>query len=384
MSDSLTKDYTQKARKHSTKECSEIKSNLKRKRSNNDESDYNDVQLSAKIKRKISNLSSGSDKDTNINEKDLCATNQSPPQSAVSEVSPAKNSSKTPNVKYKPGPASSKKKTNSEKYTDRNATPRKTEENTDFTNSKISEIQNRKLDSSGILERLEISSGSNDTSDQSEEDESPLEQTEKQSSISKPKLRRKRKLKQEENSKIIPKQIHSMKTDKKRSQNDLEPDDETSNKPVEEEPNGSTSSENENDSVDSSPTIKKEEITKKSEKSNKKDLKENVTKKPGDNPRIVRLQRYLKEAGMARFFSSYIFMKLPNLYLIGIRVQNYKILWQNCKNDKARAEKLLELLHERGLKGKPSVSECRKIKRRFEREKEISELSKANIITTEG
>lgn len=59
-------------------------------------------------------------------------------------------------------------------------------------------------------------------------------------------------------------------------------------------------------------------------------------------------------------------------------------MWQNCKSDKARAEKLLELLHERGLRGKPSISECRKLKKRYETEKEIAELNRANIITSTG
>lgn len=44
----------------------------------------------------------------------------------------------------------------------------------------------------------------------------------------------------------------------------------------------------------------------------------------------------------------------------------------------------MELLHERGLKGKPSVSECRKLKKKFEREKEVSELNTSNIITSNG
>lgn len=68
----------------------------------------------------------------------------------------------------------------------------------------------------------------------------------------------------------------------------------------------------------------------------------------------------------------------------GIRVKNYKTLWDGCKSDKARAAKLLELLQERGLKGKPTISECRRLKRKYEREQEFMELNTSNIIETEG
>lgn len=70
--------------------------------------------------------------------------------------------------------------------------------------------------------------------------------------------------------------------------------------------------------------------------------------------------------------------------VIGIRVKNYKTLWEDCTSDKERAEKLLELLQEHGLKGKPSLSECRKLKRKNEREKEALELNTSNIIMSEG
>jgi hypothetical protein len=44
----------------------------------------------------------------------------------------------------------------------------------------------------------------------------------------------------------------------------------------------------------------------------------------------------------------------------------------------------MDLLRERGLKGKPSVTECRKIKKKFETEREVSELNTSNIITSNG
>lgn len=65
-------------------------------------------------------------------------------------------------------------------------------------------------------------------------------------------------------------------------------------------------------------------------------------------------------------------------------MKNYKTLWEGCKSDKARAEKLMQLLQERGLKGKPTIAECKKLKKKAEREKEIAELNTSNIINTTG
>ena len=65
-------------------------------------------------------------------------------------------------------------------------------------------------------------------------------------------------------------------------------------------------------------------------------------------------------------------------------MQNYKTLWEGCKSNKARAEKLMQLLRERGLKGNPSKSECIRIKKKYEEEKEIAELNASNIISSSG
>lgn len=71
-------------------------------------------------------------------------------------------------------------------------------------------------------------------------------------------------------------------------------------------------------------------------------------------------------------------------YVQGIRVKSYKTLWEGCKSNKARAEKLMDLLRERGLEGKPTLDDCRKLRKRYEREKEVAELNTSNIICTEG
>lgn len=228
------------------------------------------------------------------------------------------------------------------------------------------------LDKNGILEKLDNSSNTSSSSEDSEvEDPSNVENNvisrsssssksdEDPDSVLSSSIRKKKVLQKKANG--------TRKSGSSGSASDS--DDPVSRKTsnsstgkVEELPgclsSGSSSSE---ESENVSPQKKK--ATQKDEKSSKKETTKEK-KNPGDNPRIIRLQRYLKEAG--------------------IRVQNYKILWQNCKSDKARAQKLMELLHERGLKGKPSVSECRKLKKKFEREKEVSELNTSNIITSNG
>lgn len=65
-------------------------------------------------------------------------------------------------------------------------------------------------------------------------------------------------------------------------------------------------------------------------------------------------------------------------------MQNYKTLWEGCKSNKARADKLMQLLQERGLKGNPSKAECIRIKKKYEEEKEIAELNTSNIISSSG
>lgn len=68
-------------------------------------------------------------------------------------------------------------------------------------------------------------------------------------------------------------------------------------------------------------------------------------------------------------------------------MQNYNKLWEGCKSEKAKREKLLEdleLLRERGLDGKPSISKCRILKEKYERRKEVTELSTSNIIQSSG
>ncbi|CAB3368270.1 Hypothetical predicted protein [Cloeon dipterum] len=77
--------------------------------------------------------------------------------------------------------------------------------------------------------------------------------------------------------------------------------------------------------------------------------------------KIEKLKRYLKEAG--------------------INFVPYKKISEQCNgNGKKIAEKLLSLLHEKGLKGTPSIEKCRKLKKKLELKKDRESLDLGNII----
>ena len=45
---------------------------------------------------------------------------------------------------------------------------------------------------------------------------------------------------------------------------------------------------------------------------------------------------------------------------------------------------MLNLLQERGLKGRPTLSECRRLKKKYEKKQELAELNTSNIIGSSG
>lgn len=70
--------------------------------------------------------------------------------------------------------------------------------------------------------------------------------------------------------------------------------------------------------------------------------------------------------------------------MMGINIRNYDRLLSGCKSMKSKKEKLLNVMHERGLKGNPTQEKCKKLKKRLERKKELEELDTDNIIETSG
>lgn len=55
-----------------------------------------------------------------------------------------------------------------------------------------------------------------------------------------------------------------------------------------------------------------------------------------------------------------------------------------CKSNSERAAKMLDLLHEKGLEGEPTISKCKQLKVEDLAKKEIEDLDPNLIIQTEG
>jgi len=91
-----------------------------------------------------------------------------------------------------------------------------------------------------------------------------------------------------------------------------------------------------------------------------KGSRSNGKQKDGESAKLLRLKKYLTVAG--------------------IKIQNYSKLFEDCKSKKSKETKLLELLESKGLKGKPTLEKCKKLRKKIEREKEVAELDLGNII----
>lgn len=134
-----------------------------------------------------------------------------------------------------------------------------------------------------------------------------------------------------------------------------------------------SSSDSGSDSSHTEKTAKSAEARRKSENkkrksdsdssSSKEDTKKEKRRKnkaPDEDKRIISLKKYLKTAG--------------------IRVHNYADLWKDCRSNKARAQKLLSLLEENGLKGRPTIEKCKKLRKKIETRREVEELDLANVM----
>lgn len=62
----------------------------------------------------------------------------------------------------------------------------------------------------------------------------------------------------------------------------------------------------------------------------------------------------------------------------------HKFISIGCKSNSERAEKMLELLREKGLEGEPSISKCKQLKVDYLTKREIEDLDPNLIIQTEG
>lgn len=55
-----------------------------------------------------------------------------------------------------------------------------------------------------------------------------------------------------------------------------------------------------------------------------------------------------------------------------------------CKSHQDRANRILELLHEKGLEGEPTIAKCKELRKQLSAKKEIAELDTSVIIQAEG
>ncbi|KAG8236369.1 hypothetical protein J437_LFUL016818 [Ladona fulva] len=66
--------------------------------------------------------------------------------------------------------------------------------------------------------------------------------------------------------------------------------------------------------------------------------------------------------------------------MAGIRIGNYNNFFSGCKSTTAKVKKLEDLLEEKGLKGRPTIEKCKKLRKKLDRQREIAELDMDNII----
>lgn len=100
------------------------------------------------------------------------------------------------------------------------------------------------------------------------------------------------------------------------------------------------------------------------EKNSGRDKQEKGKKPVTENKRITSLKRYLR--------------------LAGIHTVTYSKVLQNCRGNKAKVEGLLDLLRKEGLKGKPSIQKCKRLRKKIETRREVQELDVGNIMEEKG
>uniref|UniRef100_A0A8D8RAZ3 HIRA-interacting protein 3 n=1 Tax=Cacopsylla melanoneura TaxID=428564 RepID=A0A8D8RAZ3_9HEMI len=98
------------------------------------------------------------------------------------------------------------------------------------------------------------------------------------------------------------------------------------------------------------------------EKKETKSSKSSKQKNPHNDPRIVRLKKYLS--------------------LAGIRINCYAEFWEDCKSIKAKQAKMVQHMQKLGLKGVPTKASCAKLRKKLERKREIEALDMSNILDT--
>lgn len=69
------------------------------------------------------------------------------------------------------------------------------------------------------------------------------------------------------------------------------------------------------------------------------------------------------------------------LNIAGVKVKSYNDIWANCRSNDAKIKCLKELLKKNGMKGRPSLEKCKRLREENEKMREVSELDASNIIS---
>ncbi|KAL1464905.1 hypothetical protein WDU94_004510 [Cyamophila willieti] len=93
-----------------------------------------------------------------------------------------------------------------------------------------------------------------------------------------------------------------------------------------------------------------------------KPSKKQINSDPNNNPKIVRLKKYMRMAG--------------------IWIKCYAEFWEGCKSIKAKQDKMVQHMQKLGLKGPPTKASCAKLRKKLEQKKEIEALDVSNILDT--
>ncbi|XP_011163085.1 cylicin-1 isoform X2 [Solenopsis invicta] len=69
------------------------------------------------------------------------------------------------------------------------------------------------------------------------------------------------------------------------------------------------------------------------------------------------------------------------LSVAGVKIKSYDDFWADCKSNAAKIKRLKQLLEENGITGRPTLEKCKRVKKKNEKMKEVSELDTSNIIS---
>lgn len=88
-----------------------------------------------------------------------------------------------------------------------------------------------------------------------------------------------------------------------------------------------------------------------------------------------------KKAKLSKKVSTKLSNLMRYVRACGVHVGNYAKIFEGCNSMKSKEEKLTNMLKDLGIKGRPSLSQCKKIRLKREEEREVAELDVGNIMS---